>query len=71
MLNLCYLFIYSCFYVVLVNYYYIVFELQRYELILVPPKLIDKEPHQSGEEDEEDGGDFLPEGEGKGGEEDD
>lgn len=59
------------FYVVLVDYYYVVFELQKYALILVPPKLIDKEPHQSGEENEEDGGDFLPEGEGKGGEEDD
>ena len=47
------------------------FELQRYELILVPPKLIDKEPYQSGEEDEEDGGGFLPEGEDEGGEEDD
>lgn len=34
-------------------------------------KLIDKEPHQSGEEDKEDGGDLFPEGEGKGGEEDD
>ena len=47
------------------------FELQRYELILVPPKLIDKEPHQSGEEDKEDWGDFLPEGEDEDGGEDD